>query len=128
MLIYRSRTYGRRELPALPAIEVVSAKTAAYTANIEDAGTLFTNRGAAGSVTVTLPAPTLASAGDRFVFKKVANQTLVVNGGAAASIRGAGGAGITLTNSTSNDYGAITLVSDGTEWLLTGITGTWALA
>ena len=36
----------------------ISAKTAAYTLIAEDSGNIFTNRGATGSVTFTLPATT----------------------------------------------------------------------
>ena len=44
----------------------VAAKTAAYTVLASENGTTFTNRGAGGSVTLTLPAP-FANAHYRFI-------------------------------------------------------------
>lgn len=56
----------------------VEAKTAAYTVVPSDCGTLFTNRGAAGSVTFTLPLSTSALKGWWAEFATVAAQAIVI--------------------------------------------------
>lgn len=62
----------------------VIAKTAAYTiVSVNDApGTIFTNRGAGGSVTITLPAPNTATKGDWYELRVHADQSFIL---AAAS-------------------------------------------
>lgn len=61
---------GQREVVAL---------TASATLTNYDIGKIFTNRGASGTVTITLPAPDSTNAGGRVEVYCVANQTLTVN-------------------------------------------------
>lgn len=64
-------------------------KTAAYTikqANGDAAGTVFTNRGAGGSVTFTLPTPNLQTLGDYYDFRVRADQSLIVAAAAANTL------------------------------------------
>ena len=56
----------------------VEAKTAAYSVTVRDCGKLFTNRGAAGSVTFTLPKGNAGIAGFWVEFATVAAQAIVI--------------------------------------------------
>lgn len=95
-----------------------SAKTAAYTILASDNGTTFTNRGASGSVTLTLPAP-FANARYRAVVH--AAQTFVVAGDAADLVVAYNDA--TADSVSSNTVGAIIeIFSDGTSWFVIGTT------
>lgn len=101
------------------------AKTAAYIVTQADAGTLFTNRGAAGSVTFTLPVP---KAGTFFGFQKaVINQNIVITTDVAATKIHNLTQGVTLTNSTATEYGLVWIISDGTAWFVISVSGTWAV-
>lgn len=101
----------------------VSAKTAAYTLTEAESGKAFSNSGASGSVTFTLPAS--PKAGMWYFFEKIANQNLVVAPGAGATIEN----GSSLTNSTSGDANKATLTvvaTSTTTWKVQGYRGTWA--
>jgi len=88
------------------------AKTAAYTILASECGTTFTNRGASGSVTLTLPAPfanahykLIVHAAQTFVLAADTVDTLVTYNDAAAD------------SVSSNTVGAtIEIWSDGTSW------------
>ncbi len=58
----------------------VVRKTAAYTINagVDRSGTIFTNGGASGSVTFTLPAPKLDLLGYYYKFVGLVNEVIVV--------------------------------------------------
>jgi hypothetical protein len=96
-------------------------KTAAYTiVSVTDAaGTIFTNRGAGGSVTITLPAPNAATKGDWYEFRVHANQSLIVASPTAGQIVAPG-------NAAANNVGFETASAkvgrgliaecDGTSW------------
>lgn len=64
----------------LPGVPVVTAKTADYTINpqLDKPGTVFTNYGAAGAVTFTLPAPSAFTAGFVYDFLGVVDQNILV--------------------------------------------------
>jgi len=90
------------------------AKTAAYTILASDTGTVFTNRGASGSVTLTLPAPyanahflVLVHAAQVFaVASDVADTLVTYNDATADSVQ-------------SNTVGAAMWIwSDGQSWFL----------
>lgn len=101
------------------------AKTEAYTIKESEIGTLFTNRGASGSVTFTLPAP---KKGLFFGFTKaVNNQNLVVTTDVAATKIHGLTQGVTLTNSTS-EYGVLQIYCDGTAWFTVSSLGTWTVS
>ena len=107
------------------AVNAISEKTAAYTVLGSDNGTLFTNRGASGSVTFTLPAPV---AGLFFSFQKaVNNQNIVVTTDVAGTKIHGLTQGVTLTNSTS-EYGSLSIWCDGTAWFTRSSQGTWAVS
>jgi hypothetical protein len=102
----------------------VTAKTTAYTITNQDHKAIFTNRGATGSVTFTLPSaannPGLevmvyAVAAQNVVVASATTDTMVVVGDATAD---------SVTWSTSGEIigGGATFISDGTGWLVIPIT------
>jgi hypothetical protein len=116
---------ARTDGQLVPAPFNVVAKTANYTILPSDKiGTLFTNRGAAGAVTFTLPGATAVPAGTWYLVLGIAGQnmsvvtatvdTLVVLNDAAAD---------SLTVSTAGQLiGSLMLViNDGTAWIAVGI-------
>ena len=95
-----------------------SAKTASWSVSAVDNGTTFTNRGASGSVTATLPAP-FANAHYRFVV--FAAQSLVIASDVADTFVLYNDA--TADSIASNTVGAtIDVISDGTSWFGNGTT------
>jgi hypothetical protein len=61
-----------------PPLNVVAKLTSYTIAPSDPCGTLFTNRGAVGAVTFTLPAPTAVAAGTYYDFLGVAGQNILV--------------------------------------------------
>lgn len=59
-------------------VPTVAAKATAYTVLSGDNGTFFTNEGAAGSVTFTLPIAAAEFAGIRYEFATVVAQAIVI--------------------------------------------------
>lgn len=97
------------------------AKTAAYTVLATDAGKIFTNTGAAGAVTFTLPT---VKAGMRFNFAVVAAQTLTLLATGGAKINGSAANGTFAAAGTQANVGNVEVWSDGTNWF-TRASGTW---
>lgn len=99
---------------------IVSAATAAGDAS----GSVFTNRGAVGAVTFTLPAASLAQAGVVYHFYGVANQTFTVAGTAAQVVTFNNAAATSVACSTAGaKIGAhISATCDGTSWIVNGDT------
>lgn len=66
----------------------VVPKTASYSPNAatDQPGTIFTNRGATGAVTFTLPTPSRGYLGFSYEFRSVADQDLTVAGATAGDI------------------------------------------
>lgn len=98
----------------------VVAKTASYTVTLDDAGTLFTNRGAAGAVTFTLPAAARAT-GIEYMFVAVANQNLIVSDGGVDSIvaiNDAAADSVAFQTASEIIGGGFRVISDGTSWLV----------
>ena len=96
----------------------VVAKTANYTVTTADVDTLFTNRGAAGAVTFTLPAN--ARKGLRFGFFIVADQNVTVTAGTADTmvVFNDNAADSIAFSTASEKVGAmIEVIGDGTGWL-----------
>lgn len=62
----------------------ISAKTANYTVRESDNGTLFTNKGATGAVTFTLPAT--AKRGLEYTFYVVADQNVTITAGTVGTL------------------------------------------
>jgi hypothetical protein len=97
------------------------AKTANYTILKGDAGTIFTNSGAGGAVTFTLPAVT---AGMKFNFIVVAAQTLTVQAAGTAKINNSAAAGTYAAAGSQAGVGNVEVFSDGVNWFVRG-SGTW---
>lgn len=100
------------------------AKTASYTIIpwADRPGTRFTNRGATGNITFTLPAPSLALAGVIYEFFGVADYNIVVSGGSSKVVTFNNAAAASLAAQTSGQkIGAhIKAECDGTSWHLVG--------
>lgn len=101
------------------------AKTAAYTIvpPMDKPGTQFTNRGATGSVTFTLPTPNAGVKGWWYEFCVHANQSLIVASAAASQILAPGSA--TASNvgfqiAGKKIGGNILVACDGTQWIAVG--------
>lgn len=94
----------------------VEAKTTAYTLKARDCGKLFTNRGASGSVTFTLPDPDTSLAGFTAEFFAVAAQDLVVSSSEGLVVdSNATADSITLDNIIGQH---LKVICDGTSWLV----------
>ncbi len=102
------------------------AKTANYTIKAvgDPNGSVFTNRGAAGAVTFTLPAPTAVPAGQFYLFLGVADQNIIVQVPTAATLVAFNNAAATslAAQTASQKIGSLMLFQcDGTSWIATGI-------
>lgn len=103
------------------------AVTASYTIKHmqpDRPGNVFTNRGATGAVTFTLPAPVAQLAGVSYDFYGVADQNLIVSAGAGKGVAFNNAACASLAAQTGNQkIGAhIFAYCDGTSWILLGDT------
>lgn len=97
----------------------VTAKTASYT--ILDYGQAFSNSGAGGAVTFTLPVPFPGAKAGPF-FKPTA-QNIVVAAAANTTINGAA----SFTNTATEPYAMLELVGySDTLWIISNRQGTWA--
>lgn len=106
---------------------VVTAKTASYTVLAKDAFKAFSNSGASGSVTFTLPTPSASTAlGVPFWFFKLTAQNVVIAVPAGVTLDGAS----TLTNSAAEAGAACLCVVaiSATAYMATVVKGTWASA
>jgi hypothetical protein len=103
----------------------VSAKTADYTIKANDAcGTLFTNRGATGTVVLTLPAPTAVPSGTFYYVLAIAAQTVTVATATADTLvskNDAAGDSLTLSTSMEIIGGLMVFICDGTAWAGAGL-------
>lgn len=100
--------------------EAVTAKTAAYAITGQEYGCAFSNSGAGGSVTFTLPT-CFAGAVVGPIFK-MANQTIVLDGKDSDTIDG--GATLQNTNSEANRACVVLYGISATAWMSMR-TGTW---
>lgn len=102
------------------------AKTANYTIvpGTDPSGTLFTNRAAAGAVTLTLPVASPALAGYVYEYCGVANQNGAFAAAAASVVTFNNAAATSVTCSTAGaKIGAhMRAECDGTSWLVVGDT------
>lgn len=103
----------------------VVIKTSAYTVDptVNRPGTVFTNRGATGSVTFTLPAPSTRLRGWFYTFRAIADYAIVVAAATAGTL-------VTLNDVAANSLAASTaseiigaeieVFCDGTAWSAEG--------
>lgn len=98
----------------------IKAKTAAFSLSINDTGEAFSNKGAAGAITFTLPVPTV---GVYFIFFVVAAQTLTIVPHASETVNG--GATSIAAAGTQAGKGYLELTSDGTNWFVSAVGATW---
>lgn len=117
----------------------ISAQTGNYAvllptilATGDPSGTIFTNRGAAGAVTFTLPAVTLAMFGLFYDFVGVANQTFTVAGtaGQVVTFNNAAATSVACSTAGAKIGNHIRAYCDGVSWHLNGDTvgGTYTVA
>lgn len=105
------------------SLGMVIAKTASYTIiEHEQQGRVFSNKGAAGAVTFTLPKPL---GGRLFTFvKAVPAQNLLIQGTNGAKINN--GTANKIYQNVTSEAGVCTLFADGTDWFVLSEKGTWA--
>lgn len=96
-------------------------KIASATLAATDTGKVFTNKGAVGTVQLTLP---VAKFGMWFTFAVFAAQTFEVLPGSGAKING-GSTKISAAGSQALVGVATVACLDGTNWYATDLTGTW---
>ena len=121
---FPERTYEDTKRPAHDRQMAALEKTASYTLTKTDSGKLVTNNGAAGSITLTLPAPKV---GLFFAFGKrtVAQNMVVTTNTAAVKILDGNAQRVSLTSSETETYAYLELQSDGDHWFPVIKVGTW---
>lgn len=92
---------------------LVTAKTSGYSVVANDSNTFFTNTGAGGSVTFTLPTPVV---GMMYEFYRDANQTVVIDVGSGVTIQ--------VGASATTSGGDVTLDAVGSSIRITAISTT----
>jgi len=98
--------------------EVIVAPTDLTLTNY-DLGKIFTNRGAAGSVTLTLPAPSGDNKGGGFRILSAANQNLVLScASSIATDNSLTSSSVALSTASHKIGGGFDVVSDGTTWFV----------
>lgn len=103
----------------------VQVKTASYTIQEWDQnGYIFSNRGAAGAVTFTLPTP---KAGRIFHFLKATQQNLVIQATNGAKVAGSNANKAYQNTAAESGSQSVTIMADGTDWFLMASSGTWAV-
>lgn len=113
---------GRRRADIGSAVngKAINAKTASFALQLTQVGEGFSNAGAAGSITYTLPKPTY---GAWFAFYVQAAQALVIVPNASEKVNG--GSTSIAVDTTQNGKGFLKLQSDGINWFVSGIGGVW---
>lgn len=109
--------------PAGGGTRKIAAKTANYTVVAADCGTLFTNTGATGAVTFTLPAET--NTGLWFEFMVTAGQNVTVTAAAGKLVAFNNAAATSITYSTAGELigSGVRVACDGTKWIAMPILG-----
>lgn len=103
--------------------EVVAIAASATLSNF-DLGKTFTNRGATGSVTITLPTPSGDNAGGEIRVRVVADQTVVVNCATNDKIvifNDAASDSVAWQTSSEKIGGGGMFESDGTNWFFSAL-------
>lgn len=109
-------------------LDIVTAKTASFTVAANQSGTIFTNTGASGAITATLPAATV---GLKFGFAVHVAQELRIDPDASEQLpTPATGApatgGLYLTANADGETIFIECTKAG-QWSLVSVVGTWTL-
>lgn len=110
----------------MPRNSGYEAVTASATLLRKNTGKTYTNIGATGTVTLTLPQDAIA--GDQFTFLRAASYSFRIDPGAAGGIYAF--VGYTWAKQADNKYleitlngGSVTLVADGNgDWVTTSVT------
>lgn len=101
---------------------VVQAKATAYTITAADSGTIITNRGAAGSVTITLPTVAAGLNGVNVtIMAVVAAQNVVIaaqTAGQLIAFNDVAADSVTISTTDEIIGAAFQCVCDGTSWLI----------
>lgn len=101
-------------------LQLIAAKTAAYSVLAADLGTIFTNRAAGGAVTFTLPATTTIAAGWHCKFFVAADQTVTIASNTADTMtmfNDLTADSIAFSTSSEKIGGGVEVYWDGTGWL-----------
>ena len=111
-----------KAIMALGLLAIVP-KTANYTIGTvatDVTGTIFTNEGASGAVTFTLPSPV---AGTVYLFAGVADQNITISAGAGlgVTVNNAAAASIAFSTSSQKIGSFAAAIAIGTKWLLINI-------
>lgn len=106
-------------------LATIKAKTAAYTVDpdVDPSGTVFTNRGAGGSVTFTLPDVVPSMAGLHYRFVGIANQNIVVATDTAdtlVTLNDAAADSVAISTTAQKIGGVMDAYCDGTAWVVVG--------
>lgn len=101
----------------------MSAKTGNYTISpaqgVDPCGTIFTNRGAAGAVTFTLPIASTVPAGTWYLFAGVADQNVLVASNPADTLLATNDAAadsVGFSTAMQKIGGLILAINDGTQF------------
>lgn len=105
----------------------IVAKTANYTIrpDVDQSGTCFTNRGAGGAVTFTLPTPGIRCKGWYYRFYGIAGQNIIVavpTVDTAVEFNDAAADSLALQTAGQLIGGMIEAFCDGTSWIVYGMT------
>lgn len=106
-------------MPNFETRQVVEHKTTSYTVADGDWGKLLTNKGAAGSVTFTLPAPTASMSGCWVEFYQVADDEMIIATATADTLvtkNDAAADSINWTTASHHIGNSVRCVTDGTLW------------
>lgn len=103
-------------------LRIPLSKTASFSIVQGDAGSVYNNTGAAGTITATLP--TSPKDGTRFWFFVTAAFTLTIKAGTGATINGSASAG-TYSNAGTNGVANAEVIAMGGNWFVKSI-GTWS--
>lgn len=100
----------------------ITAKTASYTITATDLalGNAFSNAGASGAITLTLPAP---KAGARLWVLKQAQQNLTLSAASGTTIDGASS---WANTAAQNNKWTLLIGMSSTLWTVVASSGTWA--
>lgn len=104
---------------------VQEAHTASDTLTAAESGSVHTNEGAAGDITLTLPA---AAAGLHFYFQVVTGTVnLQIAPAAGDSVRVLGVSGTTNARASTKGNGVHFRAYNGTEWIAQSVAGAWSV-